>query len=313
MHVLPLGRLAPVYQTDMKHPGIVKPFRDISDSELEEYTALASSVVAKILAATGLDVLHCNHMAMQPTIARVACAQLAATTGACATQFIVFPHGSAIEFTLRPDERYRALALEAILSPHCAGMISGNHEVLNRILRIYPEAAEAIVAKTRIVGVGTDTTLFQPIDRSARSDAMAQLLAAVTAQNAAALAAAAAPAVEEEAPDARIRSGSMAALLSETLTPRRRNFAGSLTHDAMGAMVAQIHMEDRLEKEETLAAARAGSSALPPLPPATANDVGLAAESVTEGVGGVALSDKETAGVPGKPERMVRDLLKVSF
>jgi hypothetical protein len=161
MHVLPLGRLAPVYQTDMKHPGIVKPFRDISDSELEEYTALASSVVAKILASTGLDLLHCNHMAMQPTIARVACAQLAATTGACATQFVVFPHGSAIEFTLRPDERYRALALEAILSPHCAGMISGNHEVLNRILRIFPESAGAIVAKTRIVGVGTDTTLFQ--------------------------------------------------------------------------------------------------------------------------------------------------------
>jgi hypothetical protein len=133
---------------------------------------------------------------------------------------------------------------------------------------------------------------------------MSQLLAAVAAQNAAALAAAAAPAPEVEVPDARLRSGSMAALLSETLTPRRRNFAGSLTHDAMGAMVAQIHMEDLLEKEETLAAARASSDASPPLPPPAAADVGLGAVA-----GDATLSEEEKAGVPGKPERMVRNLL----
>ena len=122
-------------------------------------------------------------MAMQPTIAHIACGMLAKENGGvCSTKYIVFPHGSAIEFTLRPDERYRKLALEAVLSPHCAGMISGNNEVLNRILRIYTESAAMIVAKTRIVGVGTDTTLFQPRARSTRPAAMASLLETVALQ-----------------------------------------------------------------------------------------------------------------------------------
>jgi glycosyltransferase involved in cell wall biosynthesis len=88
---------------------------------------------------------------------------------------VIYPHGSAIEYTVKRDDRYLRLAGEAIAN--CAGMIIGNHEVRNRVLALYPGLRDGILAKTQIVGVGVDTTLFQPVAREDRTTAIDALIA----------------------------------------------------------------------------------------------------------------------------------------
>ncbi|MEF9476134.1 MAG: glycosyltransferase family 4 protein, partial [Candidatus Mariimomonas ferrooxydans] len=87
---------------------------------------------------------------------------------------VIYPHGSSIEYVIKADDRYRVLALKAILE--CSGIITGNKEVRNRIMNIYPEYKDTILAKTQIVGVGVDTSLFKPIKKSEREKNIRNLI-----------------------------------------------------------------------------------------------------------------------------------------
>ena len=88
--------------------------------------------------------------------------------------FIIYPHGSSIEYTVKPDKRYFEQALDAI--KNCTGLIIGNCEVRDRILSLYPKYKEDILNKTRIVGVGVDTALFSPIESDKKMDSINSLL-----------------------------------------------------------------------------------------------------------------------------------------
>jgi len=89
----------PVYVTDKQRDGVVKSFSNLSDAELNEYEAVSSRVLKKILIDHTLDILHCNHVTYQPQIAEKVCAETD-------TPYIIYPHGSAIEYTVKTDERY---------------------------------------------------------------------------------------------------------------------------------------------------------------------------------------------------------------
>ncbi len=168
LHQLPQGEVRPVYLTDKQRPGNVKSFVSLSDDELETYHQLNEELLTRILAKYRLDVLHANHMVYQPVAALKACQ-------ATQTPLVIFPHGSSIEYTIKLDERYKRLALKALLES--TGLIIGNREVRDRILNLYPEHRETILAKTKIVGVGVDTSLFKPIERPERHDSIQQLIA----------------------------------------------------------------------------------------------------------------------------------------
>ena len=89
----------------------------------------------------------------QPTIAAAACAPFG-------IPFIIYPHGSAIEYTVKRDERYRILAGEAISKAE--GLIIGSNEVKQRILDLYPLKWDEINNKSVIIGVGVDTSSGLP-------------------------------------------------------------------------------------------------------------------------------------------------------
>jgi len=167
VHRLPHAPIRPVYLTDKQRRGNVKSFAALSDAELREYHEISVRAVTAVLRKHPVDVLHANHVLYQPMVARDACA-------ATDTPYVVFPHGSAIEYTLRQDERYREPALQALLSAHA--IISGSEEVKQRILDLYPDNAATLAARTEIVGVGVDTTLFAPVARAERDRAIAPLL-----------------------------------------------------------------------------------------------------------------------------------------
>ncbi|MHC4550838.1 MAG: glycosyltransferase family 4 protein [Planctomycetota bacterium] len=162
VHRLPHGPVRPVYLTDKQRHGDVKAFPDLTDDELATYHALAVDVVRAVLQSHPVDILHANHLVGQPSVA-----------AALGVPFVVFPHGSSIEYTLKADERYRRHAAAALDAS--AGLICGSEEVLNRILALYPDRREALRAKAALVGVGVDTSLFAPVPRGARRASVAHL------------------------------------------------------------------------------------------------------------------------------------------
>ena len=168
LHQLPHGNVRPVYLTDKQREGNVKSFISLSDDELEEYHQLNEKLLTKILSKYKFYVLHANHLVYQPVAALQACK----TTR---TPLVIFPHGSSIEYTIKLDRRYQRLALKGLLE--CTGLIVGNREVRDRILNLYPEYREEIMGKTQIVGVGVDTSLFKPIERTERYSSIQQLVA----------------------------------------------------------------------------------------------------------------------------------------
>ncbi len=168
LHQLSHGDIRPVYLTDKQREGQVKSFIALTDDELAAYHQLNEQLLSLILAKHKLDVLHANHVVYQPIAAIKACQS-------SNTPLIIFPHGSAIEYTVKRDERYKRLALQGILAS--AGLIIGNNEVRDRILKLYPEHEALILAKSKIVGVGVDTTLFQPVPPSEKEASVQKLIA----------------------------------------------------------------------------------------------------------------------------------------
>jgi len=167
LHQLPNASVQPVYLTDKQRPGNVKSFVALSKDELDGYHKLNKNVLHAILNDLQLNILHTNHLIYQPIIALEVC-QL---TG---TPFIIYPHGSSIEYVIKFDERYRSLALKAIIGS--TGLIIGNKEVRDRIIKLYPDHTDDILLKTKIVGVGVDTSLFKPILKRERERNIQELI-----------------------------------------------------------------------------------------------------------------------------------------
>ena len=167
LHQLPHGEVRPVFLTDKQREGNVKSFVALSDEELNDYHKLNQFLLTQILSKFHLDVLHANHMVYQPVAALSACQKTQ-------TPLIVFPHGSAIEYTIKLDKRFKRLGLQGILG--CQGLIVGNREVQNRILGLYPDQRELILDKSCIVGVGVDTSLFQPVEIIRRGESIKKLI-----------------------------------------------------------------------------------------------------------------------------------------
>ena len=109
LHQLPHGPVRPEYLTDKQREGRVKSFIHLSDEELAVYHRHNERVLRAILERHPLDVLHANHVVYQPVAAQRPCLE----TG---TPFVIYPHGSSIEYTVKPDARYRRLAIDAMLA-----------------------------------------------------------------------------------------------------------------------------------------------------------------------------------------------------
>ena len=168
LHQLPRTSVYPVFITDKQRPGHVKTFPELTREELEEYHAAMVAVVKRALADEQPAALHANHLIYQPIVAAEACA-------ATGVPFYIVPHGSSIEYTINRDERFRAAALVGLRASGGVAWIA--REVRQRVLDLYPEDREQIEAKSHMIGVGTDTSLFAPLARAERQAAIDRLAA----------------------------------------------------------------------------------------------------------------------------------------
>jgi glycosyltransferase involved in cell wall biosynthesis len=147
VHIPDIGRVLPVYVADEYEGFDAKPYPELTDQELDHY--IASNVEA-VRAAPKPDVALANHLIMGPVI----------LTRAGVSPYAVKIHGSALEYTVRPNrERFLPYALEGIRG--AAGVLVGSHHTGNSLFEVLVDEP-SLPERTRLGPPGVDVHEFRP-------------------------------------------------------------------------------------------------------------------------------------------------------
>jgi len=141
---------------------------DLDDAAVEAYIAANARVFQHVAEAEGVAGWVVNHVVLL-----AAAADRARRAGGA--PFAVLPHGSAIEYVVKKEERSRRLA-EAALGG-AARVFALNGEMEGRIRDVF-SAVEGVTDRMGRMPVGTDTSVFELVDRADRP-ATVQAIAAV--------------------------------------------------------------------------------------------------------------------------------------
>jgi glycosyltransferase involved in cell wall biosynthesis len=144
--------LLPVYVFDAYEGTEVKTFVDLTDDELTRYTDANIDAMAAMVERFRPDAIITGHEVMGPYIARATCERTA-------TSYVAKLHGSALEYAVKLQERYRYFASEGL---DAARYVIGGS-------RYMVDAASAVLpgweSKARVVNPGCDVELFHPLDQ----------------------------------------------------------------------------------------------------------------------------------------------------
>jgi glycosyltransferase involved in cell wall biosynthesis len=149
VYVPDLGGLLPVYVYDRYDGFEVKTFADLTDDELTDYLDANVAAVRDVAAAAGgIDAALANHLVMGPAILARAGLPFAAKI-----------HGSALEFTVRPNpDRFLPYAREG--TEAAAGILVGSGHTADVLWETLDDPG--LPPKTRLGPPGVDTKLFAP-------------------------------------------------------------------------------------------------------------------------------------------------------
>lgn len=141
--------LLPVYVYDAYEGFEVKLFVDLTNAELERYAALNVDAMASVITAFQPDAIVTGHEVMGPEIARRACE----LTGA---SYIAKLHGSALEYTVKLQERYRSLAASGLGGAQ--RVVGGSDYMVREAASVIPGISD----RASVVNPGCDVDLFKP-------------------------------------------------------------------------------------------------------------------------------------------------------
>jgi glycosyltransferase involved in cell wall biosynthesis len=150
IHNPDIGGLLPVYVKDPYEGFEVKAFPELSEEELDRYIE-ANVVAARAVAerAGGIDLALANHLVMGPPIlARADVAPFAAKI-----------HGSALEYTVKPNPRFLPYAEEGMEAAR--GVLVGSKHTAESLWDALPGVTD-LRGKTRLGPPGVDTEEFSP-------------------------------------------------------------------------------------------------------------------------------------------------------
>jgi len=142
--------LLPVYVKDPYEGFEVKAFPELSDEELDRYIEANVCAVREVAERAGsIDVALANHLVMGPAIlARADVAPFAAKI-----------HGSALEYTVKPNPRFLPYAREGMEA--AAGVLVGSMHTAESLWETLPNVP-GLQGKTRLGPPGVDTDRFRP-------------------------------------------------------------------------------------------------------------------------------------------------------
>jgi glycosyltransferase involved in cell wall biosynthesis len=150
IHNPDIGGLLPVYVKDPYEGFEVKAFPELTDEELDRYIDANVAAVREVAKeAGGIDAALANHLVMGPAIlARADVAPFAAKI-----------HGSALEYTVKPNPRFLPYAREGMEA--AAGVLVGSRHTAESLWATLPDV-EGLKEKTRLGPPGVDTDEFRP-------------------------------------------------------------------------------------------------------------------------------------------------------
>ena len=166
LHKPALGDTLPVYVWDRyeEFPNVV-PMVELSDEQMEDYLEKNVAALLRIVRDNGITAMHANHAVLMSVVAR----RVSEATG---VPFTIMPHGSALEYAVRRDDRYLRLATDAFAAASRIFVI-GN-EMRGRVLAILG-AVPGLSEKMRDLHLGVDTAQFEPVAREHRRDRITRL------------------------------------------------------------------------------------------------------------------------------------------
>jgi glycosyltransferase involved in cell wall biosynthesis len=148
-----IGDVLPVYVLDAYEGVEAKRFVDLTDGELATYTDVNIDALAFVIREFEPDAIITGHEVMGPYIAREACRR----TG---SPYVAKLHGSALEYAVKLQDRYRRFADEGLTAARY--VIGGSRYMI--------EAASAVLPgwedKARVINPGCDVELFRPMERN---------------------------------------------------------------------------------------------------------------------------------------------------
>ena len=170
LHKPDLGEMLPVYVWDRyeEFPRVV-PMVDLSDDEVEAYVSRNERALLRIVRENGITAMHANHAVLMSVVAQ----RVSAATG---VPFAVMPHGSALEFAVRRDERFLRLAEGAFTAASRVFVIGD--EMRERVRGILG-AVPGLEAKFSGLHLGVDTSQFELVPRSERRATLAKMAASL--------------------------------------------------------------------------------------------------------------------------------------
>jgi glycosyltransferase involved in cell wall biosynthesis len=147
VHNPDIGRVLPVYVADAYDGFDAKPYPDLTDAELDHYI---EANVAAVRAAPDCDVALANHLVMNPVI----------LARAGAAPFAVKVHGSALEYTVRPNpERFVPYALEGVRAAR--SVLVGSRHTAESLWEVLAEEP-SLPRRTGLGPPGVDVHAFRP-------------------------------------------------------------------------------------------------------------------------------------------------------
>jgi glycosyltransferase involved in cell wall biosynthesis len=157
-----IGRLLPVFVLDEYEGFEVKTFVDLTDEELRTYLERNVAALRAVAAWHRTETAFADHTVPGGPVAARALPP---------DSFVVKTAGSDVEYALRPQDRYRALAAEGIRAARA--LVGPSDDVIARATQL----TETRGATTRLVTPGVDTERFRPADRRASLQRAARRLA----------------------------------------------------------------------------------------------------------------------------------------
>jgi glycosyltransferase involved in cell wall biosynthesis len=154
IHNPEIGAVLPVYVKDPYEGFEVKTFPELTEAELRRYLAANVEAVRGIVKNLGgVDAALANHLIMGPAI--LARADLGS--------FAAKVHGSALEYTVKPNPRFLPYAREGMEA--ASGVLVGSRHTAESLWATLPGAD--LKEKTRLGPPGVDTAEFCPKPRRA--------------------------------------------------------------------------------------------------------------------------------------------------
>ena len=171
MHKPQLGDTLPVYVWDKydEYPNVV-PMVNLDDDAIDTYVRRNAEVVKRVVQRYGVSAMHANHAVLMSVVAQ----RVSADTG---VPYAVMPHGSALEYAVKPDVRFKRLATSAF---NDAGHVFVHgEEMRNRVATILPDVLD-LDEKFSVLPLGVHTAQFEPVPRERRREKMGRLFLELT-------------------------------------------------------------------------------------------------------------------------------------